>query len=346
MKRITIKDVAKQAGVSYSTVSRALSGSANVSPDAYQRIIAACKDMNYTVNTVARAMVIKSTKLLGLILPGVNNPYMSELAYHIDRQARNMGYNIILCNSAYDPQQENSLFELMVGRQVDGIILVPVGPESYDNLCERIAQVPTVFVGENMRDAPENYVSVDNFRGAYMGVEYLYSLGHRRILYFGQRKASITHQLRAEGYAAACKDLGLNPQYCNNTFTSSSTKYGYLLAKQMFSQPRNYTAVFASTDTNAFGVMQAAEEVGLRIPEDLSLLGFDNIRDSSLPRINLSTIEQPVKMLASVCVNILVDKIQNNLDGYTHRILMPSLMKRSTCAPLAGYPKPDQPSNP
>ena len=99
MKRVTIKDVARVSGVSYSTVSRALSGSPDVSNDTRQRIMQVCKEMNYTVNTVARAMVMKSTKLLGLILTGVNNPFMSELAYHIDRQARSLGYSIILCNS-------------------------------------------------------------------------------------------------------------------------------------------------------------------------------------------------------------------------------------------------------
>ena len=137
MKNVTIKDVAKAAGVSYSTVSRALSGSPEISVDTRERILQVCKEMNYTANTVARAMVMKSTKLLGLILTGVNNPFMSDLAYHIDRQARARGYNIILCNSSRDLEQEKELFELMIGRQVDGIILVPSGPESYEKQIGR-----------------------------------------------------------------------------------------------------------------------------------------------------------------------------------------------------------------
>ncbi|MDD6200402.1 MAG: LacI family DNA-binding transcriptional regulator [Firmicutes bacterium] len=331
MKNVTIKDVAKVAGVSYSTVSRALSGSPEISADTRERILEVCKQMNYTANTVARAMVMKSTKLLGLILSGVNNPFMSELAYHIDRQARARGYNIILCNSSRKPELELELFELMIGRQVDGIILCPSGPESYETLRPLLARVPTVFVGENLREAPESYVSVDNSKGAYMGVEYLYSLGHRDILYFGRRRGSPTHQLRADGYAAACLDLNLTPRYCNNTFPFTSIKYGYQLAKQLFAQKRDYTAIFAATDTNALGIMQAAEELGIRIPEDISLLGFDNIRDSGLPRINLSTIEQPMKLLASVAVDVLLDKVQNELEGYTHRVLMPTLVERSSC---------------
>lgn len=336
MKNVTIKDVAKAAGVSYSTVSRALTGSPEISEETRSRILQICKEMNYTVNTVARSMVKKSTKLLGVIIPSVNNPFMSELAYHIDRQARARGYNIILCNSSRDPEQERELFELMIGRQVDGILLSPAGMESYEKLYPYLSRIPTVFIGENLREMPESYVSVDNFRGAQMGVEYLYKLGHREILYFGRRRGSTTHQLRAEGYAAACEHYGLTPHYCNNSFSSSSIKYGYQLAKQLFSQELRYTAIFAATDTNALGIMQAAEEVNIRIPGDLSLLGFDNIRDASLPRIGLSTIEQPKKMLASVAVETLLDKIQNDRDGYSHRILSPALVERTSCAPLRG----------
>ncbi len=332
MKNVTIKDVAKAAGVSYSTVSRALSGSREISHDTRERILQVCKEMNYTVNTVARSMVMKSTRLLGLILTSVNNPFMSELAYYIDQEAHMRGYNIILCNSSRDMDQERELFELMIGRQVDGILLCPAGPGSYERLRPYLSRIPTIFIGENLREVPESYVSVDNFRGAQIGVEYLYNLGHRDILYFGRRRNSTTHQLRAEGYAAACERLGLTPMYCNNTFSSTSIRYGYDLAKQLFSQQeRRFSAIFAATDTNALGIMQAAEEMGLQIPQDLSLLGFDNIRDSGLPRIELTTIEQPKQLLANVALDTLVDKIQNELSGYSHRIISPALIERNSC---------------
>lgn len=338
MKSVTIKDVAKAAGVSYSTVSRALSGSPEISEDTRDRVLQVCKEMHYTANTVARSMVMKSTKLLGLILTGINNPFMAELAYHIDRQARARGYNIILCNSSRDLEQEREIFELMIGRQVDGVILFPSAPESYDSLRPYLPRLPTVFVGENLREAQESYVSVDNFRGTYMGVEYLYQLGHRDILYFGRRRGSTTHQLRCDGYAAACEDLGLTPQYCNSTFSSTSIKYGYQLAKQLFAQARRFTAIFAASDTNALGIMGAAEECGIHIPDDLSLIGFDNISYGGLPRIELTTVEQPMKMLASVAVDSLLEKVQNDLAGYTHRILTPTLIERASCRPVQPPP--------
>lgn len=333
MKNVTIKDIAEAAKVSYSTVSRALSGSQEISEDTRARVLQICREMNYTGNAATRPGAAKSAKLLSLIVTDISNPFMSELAYHIDRQARARGCHVLLSNSNRNLEQEREQFELMISRQVDGILLIPSGPASYESLKPSLSRIPTVFIGENLRELPESYVSVDNSRGAYMGVEYLYRLGHRDIVYFGRRRGSTTHQLRAEGYAAACRDLGLKMQYCNNAFPATSMKYGYQLARQLFSQERSYTAIFAATDTNALGILQAAEEAGLRIPQDLSLLGFDNIRDSGLPRIELTTIEQPKKMMASVAVDTLLDKIKRVAGGCSHQILMPALVERSSCGP-------------
>ena len=151
MKQVTIKDVARAAGVSYSTVSRALSGSPGISEETRERIVRLCHEMGYTPNVVARSMVMKTTKLLGLIVTDISNPFMSELAYYIDGQARARGYNIILCNSLHNLEQERSLFELMIGRKVDGVILLPAETESYRTLSELLPRLSTVFVGENLR---------------------------------------------------------------------------------------------------------------------------------------------------------------------------------------------------
>ena len=138
--------------------------------------------------------------------------------------------------------------------------------------------LPTIFVSENLRDLPESYVSVDNYRGTHIGTEYLYSIGHRNILYFGQRKGSVTHQLRADGYIDACRELGIEPNVFASNYTLSSVQAGAQMAKQVFAQhPFPYTAIFAATDSLALGVLAAADEAGIRIPEDVSLMGFDNI---------------------------------------------------------------------
>lgn len=331
MTKVTIKDIAKVADVSYATVSRALSGSPEVGAETRKRVLQICQEMGYTTNYVAQSMVLKRTKLIGLIMASIDNPFMSELAYYVELRAREMGYSLVLCNSSSDLEQEKHVFQLLVGRQVDGIILMPSHADSYPAIKEYAAVVPTVFMNENLRDLPESYVSVDNYRGTRIGTEYLHSIGHRDILYFGRRENSVTHQLRAEGYLDACADLDIEPHIYNSSYTSSSISAGYEMAGQLFQNPLRQTAIFAATDALALGVLGAAEEAGIRIPEDLSVMGFDNITYAGLPRINLTTIEQPKKSMGSLAVDMLLEKINDPSVGYSHRILAPSLVERGSC---------------
>ena len=250
MKSVTLKDVAKAAGVSYATVSRALSGSHQIGSDTRERIIKLCDEMGYTTNYVARSMVTKRTGLIGLVVPSIDNQFMSELAYYAEMSARSHGYNIMLCNSGPDLKQEKTVVKLLLSRQVDGILIVPQSPKTYENIRAYTDQVPTVFLSENLRDQPQSYVAVDNSRGTYIGTKYLYELGHRDILYFGRRHTT-THQFRAEGYLRACQELKLTPRFFNSEFTRSSIMGGYQLAKELFEKPIDYSAIFASTDSNA-----------------------------------------------------------------------------------------------
>ena len=333
MKSVTLKDVAKAAGVSYATVSRALSGSPQIGSDTRERIIKLCDEMGYTTNYVARSMVMKKTDLIGLVVPSIDNQFMSELAYYAEMSARSHGYNIMLCNSGPDLKQEKTVVKLLLGRQVDGILIVPQSPKTYENIRAYTDQVPTVFLSENLRDQPQSYVAADNSRGTYIGTKYLYELGHRDILYFGRRHTT-THQLRAEGYMKACQELGLQQRFVNSEFSRSSIANGYEMARELFSKPIDYTAIFASTDSNALGILKAADELHIDIPGRLSLIGFDNITATGLPRIDLTTIEQPKRDMAVQAVDMLRDKIENGTQGYVHQILLPTLIKRGTCKEL------------
>ena len=333
MKSVTLKDVAKAAGVSYATVSRALSGSPQIGSDTRERIIKLCDEMGYTTNYVARSMVMKKTDLIGLVVPSIDNQFMSELAYYAEMSARSHGYNIMLCNAGPDLKQEKTVVKLLLGRQVDGILIVPQSPKTYENIRAYTDQVPTVFLSENLRDQPQSYVAADNSRGTYIGTKYLYELGHRDILYFGRRHTT-THQLRAEGYMKACQELGLQQRFVNSEFSRSSIANGYEMARELFSKPIDYTAIFASTDSNALGILKAADELHIDIPGRLSLIGFDNITATGLPRIDLTTIEQPKRDMAVQAVDMLRDKIENGTQGYVHQILLPTLIKRGTCKEL------------
>ena len=331
MSSVTLKDVAKVAGVSYATVSRALSGSTEIGEETRCRILKLCKEMGYTPNSIARSMVKRCTNILGLIVPSLNNPFMSELTAHLEIYARNRGYNLMVCNSSYDHDLEKEVFSLLAGHQVDGIVMIPVGHETYDSLRSLTKQVPTVFISENMREYPEDYVSVDNRRGMQIATEYLYSLGHRRILYLGARSDSRTHQLRLEGYLSTCEKLGLEPAVVRSGYSRSSREVGYALAGEYFSGPGGETAILCAADMLAIGVMQAAFEAGVRVPRDVSLMGFDNISFAGLPQIDLTTVNQPTQQMATSAVDMLLDRVKNPESEHTQLILPPSLVVRKSC---------------
>ncbi|MDR1901332.1 MAG: LacI family transcriptional regulator [Treponema sp.] len=333
-KRLTIRDIAQMTGVSYATVSRALSGSAGVSDQTRKRILSTCNKLGYTANYMARSLVARKSKLIGFIVGSIDNPYMGQLACQVELSARQKGYNLILCNSMHQEEHEAELFSLLLGRQVDGVIIIPTSSKSYGALEKFFEQIPTVFIGENLRDAPKSYVAVDNYRGTMLGTEYLISLGHRSIVYIGYRSESVTHQLRVGGYTQACKDHGLETTVIDNRESASSIEQGYILAKKYFSRYLSHTAIVTATDTTALGVMKAADEAGIVIPRDISIVGFDNISYSMLPRINLTTIEQPFNTMAASAVDMLIRTIEDPAMGYSHIVLSPTLIKRGTCRPV------------
>ena len=334
MGKITIKDVAKAANVSFTTVSRALSGNPEISKETRERILKISEEMGYTTNYIARSMIKKKTELIGLIVPSIDNPFMSELAYYVEVTARRFGYNLILCNSYPDLSQELKAMQLMVGHQVDGVVIIPQKRSSCGNLMKYVSLLPTVYLSENLRDMDASYISVDNHKGSMLGMEYLYRLGHRKIMYFGCRVGSITHQLRAEGYQQACRNLGIEPNIVYFESSASSIEFGYEMACSELSHNSGFTAIFASTDSNAIGLMQAARKLNIRIPEDISLLGFDNIRLSSLPQIDLTTVAQPKEEMAVRAVKMLLHKIENGTSDNSFEIIEPSLIERGSCRNL------------
>ncbi len=338
MEKVTMKDVAREAGVSYATVSRALSGSTEISEATRQRVLKICAEMNFTPNVLARSMVVKHTNTIGIIMADIDNPFMSELTRYLEIHARERGYNLMLVSSSYDLAQERNAMELLISRQCDGVIVIPAGSESYESLKPLLSRVPVLFLSENFVDLPVDSVSVDNAKGTFIGTDYLYSMGHRRILYLGRRKNSAAHEQRARGYLNACEAKGLEPSFLDSEFQRSSRQTGYLLARHYFSKPLRHTAIYCATDSLAIGVMQAADEAGIRIPEDVSLIGFDNISFTELPRINLTTVDQPKEQMALAAVERLTAIIANPDSQPVHKILSPTLVERSSCKMIDPIP--------
>ena len=177
-----------------------------------------------------------------------------------------------------------------------------------------------------------NSVCIDNLAGGRLAAEHLLELGHRDIVYLGNRPNSLTHQLRLRGFTEMMGKAGITPQVIDNPHGCSSIDIGYALSRELFANGCSATAIFASTDSMALGVLQAADEYGISIPEDISLLGFDNIIYSALPKIELSTIDQRKQLLAEAAVDLLTRIIDSDeQDEFTHRMIRPTLVSRSSC---------------
>jgi len=340
VKSVTIKDIAKIAGVSYATVSRALSNSPGISEETRARVLAICREEGYRPNILARSLISNKTNVLGLILPDISNPFYAEVAFHIETYARSLGYNVMLCNSLSKPEETAALFEFLVGHQVDGMILVSPHDDERTQVAKQLHLVPTVIIGDSeLADSAAiceaSSIRLDNFAGGQLGTEYLLSLGHQDIFYIGFRPGSMTHTRRVGGYKAAMKAAGLKRHVLDNHANVSSAEAGYRLGLELFQSKQHCTAVFAATDAMALGVMTAADECNISIPDELSLLGFDNISYSGLSRIMLTTIDQRKPRLAAGAIDLLADAIAHpDREEDVRRIIRPALVERNTCKAL------------
>ncbi len=333
-QHITIKDIARIAGVSTSTVSRALSNSPELSEQTRQRILEICRREGYRVNALARSLICNKTNVIGLIVPEVTNPFYAELSLGIETHARSLGYNVILCNGQNDAKVTEELFGFLISHQVDGIILASSQQDAGTMIQKLAPRLPAVLLGTPALVSGDevNSVCIDNLAGGRLAAEHLLELGHRDIVYLGNRPNSLTHQLRLRGFTEMLEKAGITPQVIDNPHGCSSIDIGCALSRKLFANGCSATAIFASTDSMALGVLQAADEYGISIPEDISLLGFDNIIYSALPKIELSTIDQRKQLLAEATVDLLTRIIDSDAqDEFTHRMIRPTLVSRSSC---------------
>ena len=338
MQRITIKDIARLAGVSVTTVSRAFNNSADIREETRDHILSICRERGYRTNLLARSLVSSKTNTIGLILPGISNPFYASLALQIETFARENSYQVMLCSGKPDDTQIDSLFEYLIAQQVDGILLSSFGDQARDLLMRYQDTVPVVLLGAAAPDASGarlNSVSTDNFAGGRMAAEYLHRLGHRDVVYLGLRRGSSTHAARYAGFMAAAQKLGLQVTTVENAISSSTIETGYRIAREFFSTPFTQTAMFAVSDAVALGAMQVADELGIPTPDRLSILSFDNIEYAALPGIRLTTVSQNVSRMARAAVRMLLDADTDDFYGEsTHKIIQPTLVERTSCRHL------------
>lgn len=339
MDAVTIKDIARLAGLSCATVSRVLNGSPTVKPENRDRVLALCSQYGYRRNLLARSLSAGKTGLIGCVLSDLDNPLFSEMALILEQYARLHGYHILLCHGRVEDSNIERLFHFLIGHRVDGIILASSSKQAPALIRQYIDHVPIILqgsLGSSHLSHSVPSVSVDNLAGGRMAAEYLHRLGHRKVAYLGVRENNHSHLLRHQGFVSAAKELGMTVRTLPNRTYSSTTEVGYHLARQFFLDPYQETAIFASCDTIALGIMSAAKEFHIAIPEDISLLGFDNISYSGLPNIRLSTVGHRAKQVIEAAMDCLLTQIETEETVSVRPVLIaPTLVERASCASVA-----------
>ncbi len=332
--KVTILDVAKESGVSYSTVSRVLNGFDFVKGATREKVLATAERLGYVANLQARSLAGGKTRIIGLLVPGLDNGYIGEIVRGIDEEIAKANYDLMLYTTRRRVGRESLYANAISSGLSDGIILiVPLLDREYLESM-RANNFPYVLVDQTDTVFHGAVVDATNWQGAYDATRYLIGLGHRRIGFITGLKEIQSTTDRFEGYKAALAQNNISYDerlvHEGNYFTNSGYECGLKLIQ---STPRP-TAIFASNDLMALGAMQALREQGLSIPEDISIIGFDDIPQASIVHPQLTTVRQPLEQMGRIAVNLLVEQIENseNPDRAPRRVTLAThLIERESC---------------
>lgn len=327
---VTIKDVARRANVSPSTVSRVFTGSANVSPANREAVLKAAKELNFKPNHMARSLKLNQTKTFGLLIPDISNPYYAQLARNTEIAAREHGYSLLLADSNEDLGREKSYLQGLIERMVDGVILATVGG------CERHVekakeQVPIVTVGRRIDLTGVDSVFVDNEKVGYLAAEHLIELGHRSFAVIAGNVNVSSTRLRLQGFMRRLNEEGLSLAEEWIQAGSFSLEAGERMAGGLFAGQKDVpTGLFCFNDQLAIGAIKALKRMGYRVPGDISVVGCDNTYIATVFSPELSTINRPIDEMGSWAVRLLVERTAEKRKRSKRIELPPTLVVRSS----------------
>jgi LacI family transcriptional regulator len=332
----TIREVANQARVSVATVSHVINRTRYVDPETAERVRAAIKALEYRPNLLARSLRRRETRTIGLIVPDNSNPYFAEVARVIEDTGFQVGYSLILCNTDWSEEKQASYVDLLLSKQVDGLILM-ASSERLDPLEHILAtHVPVVIVGREVGDLPVHQVLVDNEQGGELAGQYLARLGHRRIGCVAGPGNETPSWGRIVGFRRALEEAGvpLAPEaIVPGDFRPAG---GEAAMRRLLERGLGLTAIFAANDLMAFGAINALRRADLHVPRDVSVIGFDNIGLSGVMMPALTTIAQPVAEVGQVSIELLLQQIAHERSDPTRVVLPTALIERESCRPLRG----------
>ena len=318
--KITSQDVASHAGVSRATVSAVLNGSRYVSEALIRRVQDAVDALGYTPNVVARSLKTQRTHTIGLVIPNVLSPIWALITRSVELRARELGFNTIICDTDEDPATERDCVNLLTAKQVDGLIIAPCGVDSEERLMPLFREKPLVFVDRAPHTLPVDYITPDKPAGAETAVRHLVEQGARRIAIIGNTNPGQETYLDDEwlgGYKNGLRAAGLPLderliRMGRRGPHSESDGYTNTLALLRQSQPPD--AIIACTHFTTMGVLRAARELHVAIPDDLALVGYEEVIYTEYVKPSLSVVHQPWDDVGRLAVDVLVRRLDSGID--------------------------------
>lgn len=329
-KKVTIREVAAECGLSVSAVSQVLNGKEiGIPQKTKEKVRAAAEKLRYRPNAAARSLVTSRSDTVGVLVPDISNAFFGEAFKEIQRRMGEEGFDVLLCSGDGTAKQDERFLRLFAARGADGLIVAPAAETLEEKNAEKFAaqleeiKIPYIFL-DRYPALPCARVSADHRAGGYAAAQCLLKNGHTKIGCIAGPAALVGARLRLEGFCDALAEAGIRPLAINAPFTAEG---GERAAKALFG--RGLTALFASDDLQAYGAMRAAAETGVRIPDDVSLVGYDDLQFSALANPPLTTISQPVKDMAAAAAELLLRRMRGE-DAENPPLFVPRLIERQT----------------
>lgn len=328
-----LKDIAKKLNISVSTVSRVVNNKIYVKPETKEMVMRALNELNYMPNQIARSLKNKSTKTIGIMIPDISENFFTNVIKGTDDVLSRNGYAIILCDTGESAEKEESYLNLLSEKQIDGLILATVCKE-YKNLYKLIAkEIPIIFI-DNLPNLKSSYDSViiDNSRASYIAVEHLINLGHKAIGAIIGKMDETTGYERLLGYRKALEDNKIDINENLIRIGDFKEKSGYECMKALLELNQNFSAVYVASSKMTYGAIKAIREKGLKIPEDISLVGFDIHDVSGLITPSITTILQPEERIGKVAGELMLKRLQVSDERFNQKIVLdPDILVRDSC---------------
>ena len=330
----TIKQVAARAGVSFTTVSHVVNRTRPVSDSARVRVEAAIAELGYFPSAVARALKTSQTRIVGVIVPNITNPFFSELMRGIEDVCERSNYSVFLCNGDDDPARQGRSLDTLLERRVDGLLLAtPTGPGA--PLARRLsaARLKTVVVDRSVPGLGADRVRIDHPAGSRLAVEHLLALGHRRIACLAGPSSFAASRARVMGWRRALERAGIAPQPHWLLEGDFRVADGYALTRELLRDKSDVTAIFASNDLLAIGALRAAAELGWPVPKRLSVIGFDGIEMGAFTYPPLTTVGYSIRSIGETAATVLIDRIAGRRTEPCDIVVTPELIVRESTGP-------------